>query len=233
MATETLTLPAEERNVREHRARNLRNADRIPVVVYGAGKDAMHGSVDYQPFRRIFIKAGENTIIQLELAGNTYPVLVHDVQYDPVSDKIMHVDLFLIDMNKPVEAKVNVKLVGVIPAVKDLGGTLIMHKSEVTIKCLPKDLLHEIEVDATLLIDFHHSIHVSDIKVPESVEIVDNMEDAIANVAAPKTAEQIEAEEAAEAAEAAAAAEGAGEEGDAESEAGEGEDEKDGDDKKE
>lgn len=205
MAEATQVLNAQKRGTAV--AKNLRREGKIPAVLYGAGKEAVHLSFDYQSFRKLFAIAGENTIIEVEVEGRKHPALVYDVQFDPVSDRISHVDLYLVDMTKKVEASVPVKLVGEAPAVKELGGILILQKHEVTIRCLPKDLIHEIEADVSSLIDYHHSLHVSDLKVPPAIEILDDSGDAVANVKPVKV--EVEEPVAAAPAEGAASVEGA------------------------
>lgn len=202
----TLMLQAERRSL-TIKPRKVRNSGKIPAVSYGRGKEASHLALDYQGFRKIFAKAGENTVIELDIEGQKAPVLIHDVQYDPVSDRISHVDFYLVDMTKEVTTKVPVKCIGLAPAVKNLGGILTVHKHEITVRCLPKDLIPVIEVDVTSLENFHSSIHLKDLKFPPTLKIMDSLEDTIVNVRPPK----IEEEEAkpAEAAAAAPGAEGA------------------------
>ncbi len=174
--------------MRDKNAKYLRAENFIPAVCYGAKQDAVSLKVDYQTFRKMYSKAGTNTVIQLDGEGLDHlDVLVHDVDYDPVTDNIMHIDFLRIEKNKPVHAMVPIVITGKAPAVADLGGILLHHKHEVEIKCLPKDLIHEIEVDVTKLVDFHTSVHVSDLVVSQAVEILDAPDDVIVNVSAPKT----------------------------------------------
>lgn len=192
----SLVLPVQKRSLSE-RPRDLRNSGRIPAISYGRGKDSLPLTVDYQGFRKIFEKAGESTIVELEFEGKKIPVLVHDVQYDPVSDHITHVDFYLVDMAKEVTTKVPVKCIGLAPAVKNLGGILTVHKHEITIRCLPKDLISVIEIDVTSLDNFHSSIHVRDLKVPSVLKVLDHAEDTVVNVRPPKVEEEVKPVEAA------------------------------------
>lgn len=185
----TFTLQAERRNLTV-KPRSIRNSGKIPAVSYGDGKEVMHLSLDYQGFRKVFAKAGESTVIELDIEGHKAPVLIHEVQYDPVSDHISHVDFYLVDMTKEVTTKISVKCVGLAPAVKNLGGILTVHKHEITIRCLPKDLVPVIEVDVTSLENFHSSIHLKDLKFPPTLKILDSLEDTIVNVRPPKIEEE-------------------------------------------
>ncbi len=183
------------------KAKVFRAAGRIPAVYYGRGRPTVTLLLDYQKFRKVFEKAGENTIIELAMDGKKFPVLVHEVQYDPVSDRFAHVDFIHVDMEKEVTTSVKIVCAGICPAVKNMGGILDVLKHEVKIKCLPKDLIHSIEVDVSSIVDFHTSIHVKDLKVPSGIKILDNVEDTVVTASpikveeeAPKPAEAAPAE---------------------------------------
>jgi len=210
----------------------VRAAKRVPMVYYGKGVKNANFSVDYQEFRRAFEKGGKSTIIKLvDEDKKEFPVLVHELQYHPVTGDILHVDLKAVDMTKPIQTQVPIKFVGVSLAVKDDGGIFIKSKESVEVKCLPQNLVHELEVDISPIADFNTVLTVENIVVPEGIEILDALDVNLASVAAPR---DIEAEEAAMkaedetlAAEAEAKEAGEGEEGEAaegeEGEAAEGE----------
>ncbi|PJC37097.1 50S ribosomal protein L25 [Candidatus Peregrinibacteria bacterium CG_4_9_14_0_2_um_filter_53_11] len=169
-----------------HKAKAIRRQGRVPAVFYGPTIDPMLLSMDYQTFRRTFRKAGENTIIELSIDGKTHPVLVHDVQYHPVTDDFSHVDFILVNMDKEVSTSVEIDFVGVSPAVKDLGGVLSIQKHELKIKCLPKDLIHRVEVDLTQLVDFNSAVHVAAIEVPSAITVLDLPDDTVVTVTAKR-----------------------------------------------
>lgn len=187
---DTLVLQAETRQLSQ-KPKALRGLGRVPAVYYGKGQENQVFTLGAQEFRKVFKKAGENTVIELSIDGKTTPVLVHEVQYDPVSDELVHVDLIHVDMKKEVTASVKIVTTGVCPAVKNLGGILDILKHEVEIKCLPKDLIHEIVVDVTPIVDFHTSIHVKDLKVPSGIKILGNPEDAVVTATPPRKEEEV------------------------------------------
>lgn len=186
---DTLMLEAQVRTGQE-KPKFIRTAGRIPAVYYGRGKKNQSIAINYQAFKKVFDKAGENTIINLSIDGKSAPVLVYDIQYDPVSDKISHIDFIHVDMEKEITTSVKVTFVGVSPAVKNMGGILDVHKHELKIKCLPKNLIHGVEVDISSIVDFHTTIHVKDVKVPSTVKILDNSEDTVVTAVAPKIEEE-------------------------------------------
>lgn len=170
-------------------AKEARKANRIPVIYYGKDIANHSFSVDYQEFRRVYNKGGKSTIIYFkndkgeELAG-----LIHDIQYHPVTDMIIHIDCKAVNMGVTITAEVPLILEGTAPVVKEQNGVLIQNKDSIEIECLPKDLLHEILVDVSTLEDFHHSISVKDLKVPSGIKILDNEDITVVTVSAPRAA---------------------------------------------
>jgi large subunit ribosomal protein L25 len=165
--------------VRNSNGRHTRLAGQIPAIYYGKAQKNMELQMEYGKFRKVFENAGENTVIEMTVDGKMVPVLVKEIQYDPVSDRITHVDFIHVDMKKEVTATVKIVPVGVCPAVKNLGGILDLKKHEIKIKCLPKDLIHSIEVDVSGIADFHTSIHVKDLVVPAGIKVLDHADDTV------------------------------------------------------
>ncbi len=175
----------------------LRAQGKIPAVYYGRGQKNQSLQLDYQKFRKVYSKAGENTIIELDVEGKKAPVLVYEIQYDPVSDAIAHVDFIHVDMQKEVTIPVKIVIIGTSPAVKNLGGILDVQKHEVRIKCLPKDLIHSIEVDVSSIVDFHTTIHVKDLKVPPGIKVLDAPGATVVTATPPRAEEEAKPAEAA------------------------------------
>ncbi|MCK5616551.1 50S ribosomal protein L25, partial [Candidatus Pacearchaeota archaeon] len=191
-------------------AKEARSANRIPMAYYGKGVENHGFSVDYQDFRRAYEQGGRSTIMYFKNEKEEeFPVLVQDIQYEPVSDQIIHVDVMAVQMGKAITTQVPLVLVGVAPAVKDLAGVMIQSKETIEVECLPKDLIHEIEVDISPLVDFHTSLTIGDIKVPDTIKILDAEDINILTVSAPRAAVEEETTTTEEGAEGEAPAEGA------------------------
>ncbi|MBU1018078.1 50S ribosomal protein L25 [Patescibacteria group bacterium] len=172
-------------------AKAARTAGRIPMAYYGKGSENHGFSVNYQDFRRAYEKGGRSTIMYfVNEKKKEFPVLVQDIQYDPVSDHIIHVDVMAVDMKKPITTTVPLVLTGEAPAVRELGGVLVQNKNKVQVECLPNDLIHKIEVDITLLVDFHSSITVGNIQVPDTIKILDAPDINVAIISAPRAVEE-------------------------------------------
>jgi len=189
---EKIKLQAKKREIFGKQVSSLRREGLVPVVLYGKGKENMSLSVDKKEFDRVYKMSGGSTIIQVEIDGEkTKNVLVKEVAHNPVNDSIIHADFYQIKMSEKITAQIPLNFIGDSKAVIDLGGSLITNKSEVEIECLPADLPHEIEVDISVLEDFESVIHLKDIKVPEGVEIKDDIEETVANVEPPRSEEEM------------------------------------------
>ncbi len=187
---ETLSLPVTSKAYATAKA--AREADRVPMVYYGKGIKNQNFSADYQEFRRAFLKGGRSTIITLVSEDKKeYPVLVHDFQQDPVTDRIIHVDVLAVDMNKAIHTRIPLVFTGVAPAVKDLGGTVVHSRNYIEASCLPKDLVHQIEVDISLLKDFHSSITVGQLALPPGIKVLDNPGINVVSATAPRKEEEV------------------------------------------
>lgn len=172
-------------------AKKAVSMNKIPAICYGKGLKERPLMIDYQVFRKVFRLAGKNTIIELDVDGKEkLNVLVHDIQYDPVSEKIKHVDFINVKMDEVIRTKIPVVVVGVAPAIKELGGILMHRLDEVEVKCLPKDLISKIEVDVSPLVDFRISIRVKDLSIPSSITVLSGQDEVVATVVAPTKIEE-------------------------------------------
>lgn len=192
-------------------ARDVRLQGMIPAECYGVGRDNVSIQMNYQDFRRAYKMAGSTTILDLKIGDDlSVPVLVKDMQYDPVSDEITHVDFIAIQMDKVIHARIPLEFVGVSLAIKDLGGVLVANLHELEVKCLPKDLVHSIKVDITPLVTFAETIHVKDLVIPAGLTVVSDAKLMVATVSPPNEEKEEELAPAAQEAAAAAAAEAVG-----------------------
>jgi len=202
-------------------SRRLRHSGKVPGVLYGGKNDAMSIEFDSKElFMQFKHEAFHASILTLNLDGKKEPVLLRDFQMHPVRNNIQHIDLQRIDENKKLSVKIPFHFLNeeIAPGVKLEGGIVSHIMVEVDISCLPKDLPTYIEVDLINLA-IGDSIHLSEIKVPEGVELANLSEDndpIITSVSRPKVVveevvaapEGEEGEEGEEGAEGAESAEG-------------------------
>jgi len=170
--------------------KTLREAGKIPGVLYGSETKTISLEMEEKVFNPVYREAGESTLIELRVGNNSYTVLIHEIQVDPIKGNITHVDFFQPSLREEMEAEITLVFIGESLAVQDLGGTLIKSFSEITVKCLPENLPSHIDVDISVLNALDDSILVKDLRVPKDVKIQSNMEDVIVSVSAQKEIEE-------------------------------------------
>jgi large subunit ribosomal protein L25 len=164
----------------------LKEAGRIPAIVYGHKVKNILLDIDYKEFQKVLREAGESSLIELDVEGEKEkkPVLVHEIQKDPVSDLFIHIDFFQASLKEEVQVKVPLVFEGTSLAVKDLGGTLVKNISELEVKALPQNLPHEIKVSIDSLNTLDSHILVKDLILPKDVKALAKPEEIVVSVAA-------------------------------------------------
>ncbi len=181
----------------------------VPAVIYGTELEkSITVFLNANEFSKIYKKASGSALINLKIEGETNPheVLIKDVSVEPVKGGCLHVDFYQIKRGQKLEVDVGINFLGVAPAVKVLGGILIKNLDSIKIKCLPEEILSEVNVDLSKLSTFEDRIHIKDLALPESVEVLHDLEDVVVSVAAPTEEDFSAPVKAAEAAPTAAAA---------------------------
>lgn len=184
---EKFTLDAKVRQ--QERASKVRSAGLVPAVIYGHHRQTENLAVPYPAFEKVFRKAGESTIITLNVDGQPKNVLIQDVQRHYLTGRYQHVDFYEVSMTEKLKATVPLVFTGVSKAVKENAAILVTVLNEVEVECLPADLPHEIEVDISVLKEFNDSIHVSDLKISDKVQILAPAEETVATVTPPRDVE--------------------------------------------
>jgi large subunit ribosomal protein L25 len=150
--TEMVTGVAREGKFNKNAARRVRVAGKLPGVVYGAGQDAVALELDPKQMLKILhSESGHNTLFDLSINGVQTKAMIVDWQFEPIKDRLIHVDLKRIALDKAMKAEVPVLLTGTAFGVKNEGGLLDQVLREVEIECLPGDIPSSIEVDVTNL----------------------------------------------------------------------------------
>lgn len=173
------------------KANKLRSQDLIPAVMYGNKIAAENIAVNYNEFKKVYAKAGESALVELEVSGKKLNVLIHDIQLAPMSGKVTHIDFFQVNMKEEVETEIPLEFVGEAAAVKALGGVLVKNLDAISVKCLPSDLPEKYEIDLSMLATFDDVIAVKDLKISDKIEIMIDGETVIAMVSAPRSEESL------------------------------------------
>lgn len=171
-------------------ARKLRQADRIPAILYGHGTDPVSLSVGAVDVRKaLSTSAGSNAVIKLEVEGDRSQraAIFKAIQRHPVTRKIIHLDLLSIDLTKPVEVSVHLRPVGTPVGVKLEGGVLGWARRDVRIRVLPTRIPEAVDLDISGL-HVNQVLHFGDLSVGEGIEVLDDPDMTICSVASSRLA---------------------------------------------
>jgi large subunit ribosomal protein L25 len=212
MSTDRPTLAAARREITGKKVAATRRDGRLPAVVFGRGLSSDSVSVDAHEFEQLRRHAGANALVDLSIDGQKpAPVLVHGVQLHRVTQRPLHIDLYLVRMTEELTVDVPLVPEGESEAVNTHGGTLLHVTEHVRIRALPDHLPQSIHYSVASLLTFDDLIHVSDLEIPGDATLLNDPGEIVAKVLPPRVEEAPEPVEAAEgeAAEGAEAGEGA------------------------
>jgi large subunit ribosomal protein L25 len=178
-------------------ARTHRREGRVPAILYGHGEDSVSLTVDRNGLDRLVHSISiENTIVDLDVEGGGYKVLIREIQRHPVRKDFVHVDFFHVAMDEKIHLEIPVVIVGTAEGVKNKGGILDHQLREIEVYCLPGNIPEKIEVDVSAL-DIGESIHVSDLDLGD-VDVETDLDRTVVAVLAPTVAAEPEEAEAGE-----------------------------------
>ncbi len=170
-----------------------RRAAQVPAVLYGFDKSGDYLWLEAGKLETVYAEAGGFSLVDLAIAEQEpVKVIIKEVQHDPLTGRMIHVDLYKVNLHEPVEVAVPIHLFGESAAVKALGGILIHSIDELRIKCLPDRIIKEVKVDISQLQTFEDAIHVSSISLPEGIEVLTDPTQVVASVTAPRVEEKPE-----------------------------------------
>ncbi|MBT3393242.1 MAG: 50S ribosomal protein L25 [Elusimicrobiaceae bacterium] len=168
----------------------IRDERKIPAVLYGTGKESISITIDEKAFTEA-LKMGSNSIIELALPKGAEKVIIKDIQYDVVTDKIIHVDFIRVSMKETIEVEVPVVLEGESPDIKTHGAIVDHISRVVNVKCIPTNIPHEIVVDMTK-ITIDESYTIGKLDLGKDVEILDDADKIIVHLIIPRQAAEEE-----------------------------------------
>ncbi len=156
-------------------ARRMRRDGSVPGVVYGGSKEVAAIQLDHNGiYHQLKQEAFHASILTLEVSGTKEQVLLRDVQMHPFKPMVLHVDFQRVSETEKIHMKIPLHFINadIAPGVKLSGGIVSHIMNEVEVKCLAKDLPEYFEVDLSHL-ETGHSVHLSDLKIPENVELLE------------------------------------------------------------
>jgi large subunit ribosomal protein L25 len=183
---------AEPREVVGKKVSALRRQGLLPAVVYGHGKASQPIQLEARAFQELMRQTTRNSLVDLKIgSGRATPVLLQGIHEHPVRRNPIHVDFYVVKMTEELSVDVPVNYVGTSHAVDKLGGTLLHIREHVSIRALPGDLPHALDLDVSALADFDAILHVSDLSVPAEVTVLTDPDEPVARVQPPRVEEEL------------------------------------------
>jgi large subunit ribosomal protein L25 len=183
----TVSLSANSRDLTgKGAARTLRSKGQVPAVIYGHGREPQPLALNARDLDKMLshIQA-ESTVIEVTVGGHTAKTLIREIQRHPIKRQILHVDFQALVAGEKVTVSIPIVLTGIAEGVRLEGGVLDHTLRELEIEVDPSNIPDHFELDVTNMM-IGDSLHVSDIKVPEGVEVQDDPETSVAVLAAPR-----------------------------------------------
>ena len=190
-----LNLSVNKREVTGKKVSDLRSNGLTPIHMYGPEIESSPLQCDSKILDRVITDAGTNIPVTVNVDGGEQDNLcfIREVQYHPVTNKVLHVDFMKVQIGKPVRAQVPISVIGTSPAVRTMGGTLLQPLLTLTVEALPLEIPEVIILQAELLVDFETNFYVNDIEVDEGVNVINEASEMVASVVAPRV-DSIESE---------------------------------------
>ena len=192
------TYSVEPRTTLGKRVARLRRQGVFPANIFGRGLESVAVQIDERAVRDLLHSHGLNTLISLEIAGENSPrsVVVRDVGRHPVTRAPLHLDFYQVDLERTITGSVPIQVVGESPAVRDLGGLLLVGADSVQIEALPADMPNNVAVSIEGLVELDDEITVGDIDLPDTITVLSDPDQMLARIARPRglSAEDEEAE---------------------------------------
>lgn len=180
------------------KVKKLRQNGKIPIRLFGGGIDPMPMQADASSLGKILSQAGFNSpiFVNFDSSKEENVCFIREIQRDPITEELLHIDLLKVDMSKKVTVEVPVRLFGVPDAVKNLGGILLQSINSIPVSALPLSIPESISVDVSILVDFDKSIRIKDIEFGDGVDPERDPDTLIARVVPPRIdEEEVESEE--------------------------------------
>lgn len=177
----------------------MKREEWVPAIIYSQGNEAYPIFVGNRQMQKMFNEYGSKGLLILDIEeGTPTTVIVRDIQKNPLTGKLIHVDFLKVDMSHKISNSVSIHFIGE-EVIQKKGGIIQTGVREVEIECLPQDIPEHITIDISAL-NIGDSITIGDLSLPEGVELLSDANSGIVSIVAPgKAIEELEGEEDAEA----------------------------------
>ena len=189
---DTISLDVGPRDVLRKKVKALRRSGVIPLHLYGRDIPSQALQADSATVARIVSQVGRNIPLYLKVEGSQEQslVFVREVQLHPVTNRILHVDFFRVDVTQRIKGDVPITLLGEAPAVRVHRGILMQSLHQLSVECLPMEMPERIEIDISGLEELDQGIRVSDFSPGQGITVLTDPEELIVRVGAPRVTEE-------------------------------------------
>lgn len=167
------------------------SADFVPAVLYGRGVASSSLKVKRSDIDKVISQAGESNLVTLKHDGGEAKVIIKEAQRSGMTGKLLNVDFFQVNMADKITTDVPLHFVGESKAVKEMAGSLIKDIDFVEVECLPNDLVDHIDVDISVLKDYHDEISIKDLVLPKGIKLTREANSVIVSVIPPRAQEAV------------------------------------------
>ena len=167
------------------------SVDFVPAILYGRGVASVSLKVKRGDLEKVVNLAGESNLIVLEHDGKTTKVLIKEIQRSGLNGNLLHVDFFQVNMTSKVTTEIPLHFIGESKAIKEMSGSLIKDIDSLEVECLPGDLVDHIDIDISVLREFHDEISTGDLILPKGIELSNDTNRVIASVIPPRVQEEV------------------------------------------
>ncbi len=190
-----LVIYAKKRDLIGKRVNRLRREGKIPAIIYGSNMEPLPITLNLREASKTLAAATASSLVTIKVDGKDHIVLVREKQKNFIRNELLHVDFQAVSMTEKIRASVSVITHGVSLAVKDMSAVLVNGLTEIEVLAFPQDLPESFVVDISSLAELGSSITVSDLDIPENVEILSNPEDVIVTATGKTEEAEVEEEE--------------------------------------
>ena len=197
MTTQAIKLELEPRELLGKKVKKLRREGFIPVHLYGPDADSRSLQCQSHKLIQVLSLAGGNTAIEVTIQGESGSKLAfaREIQWEPMRDTILHVDLLLADINRPVTAQVPIVLIGESAGARSVSGSIVHQLRQLDVQALPLEMPGQIELDLTVLAEAEDVIRVGDIVLAGNVTVLTDSEELVVRIELPRAEVEVEAVE--------------------------------------
>ena len=190
---EQIELLANTREILGSKVRFLRREGITPVHLFGHDVESVALQCDTARLQRVLAQAGKTRLIGLKLdkAKNPRNVVVREVQKEPLTRELLHVDFYQVSMAEKMRVDVPIVPVGEAPALKLKGSFVTQELTSLTIECLPDEIPNSVELDMGSLTEAEQAIHVKDIILDEGITVLSNPEQLVVKISTRHVVEEV------------------------------------------